>query len=102
MSGFSRRRSARSFLSAINEAENVIAQASAPLDKNNKFTEELINVRHLNEFTFKAPEDVNYMDVSPKQVVSVAAALIPFLEARGLRLRPNRRGDPRVPRRYRR
>jgi DNA-directed RNA polymerase subunit beta len=68
------------FLSAINEAENVIAQASAPLDKNNKFTEELINVRHLNEFTFKAPEDVNYMDVSPKQVVSVAAALIPFLE----------------------
>jgi DNA-directed RNA polymerase subunit beta len=68
------------FLSAINEAENVIAQASAPLDKNNKFTEELINVRHLNEFTFKAPEDVDYMDVSPKQVVSVAAALIPFLE----------------------
>ena len=68
------------FLSAINEAENVIAQASAPLDKNNKFTEELINVRYLNEFTVKAPEDVNYMDVSPKQVVSVAAALIPFLE----------------------
>ncbi|KAA1187652.1 DNA-directed RNA polymerase subunit beta [Pseudohalioglobus sediminis] len=68
------------FLSAINEAENVIAQASAPLDKNNRFTEDLINVRYLNEFTFKAPEDVNYMDVSPKQVVSVAAALIPFLE----------------------
>jgi DNA-directed RNA polymerase subunit beta len=68
------------FLSAINEAENVIAQASAPLDKNNKFTEELINVRHMNEFTVKAPEDVQYMDVSPKQVVSVAAALIPFLE----------------------
>jgi DNA-directed RNA polymerase subunit beta len=68
------------FLSAINEAENIIAQASAPLDKNNRFTEELINVRHLNEFTVKAPEDVNYMDVSPKQVVSVAAALIPFLE----------------------
>ncbi len=68
------------FLSAINEAENIIAQASAPLDKNNKFTEELINVRHLNEFTVKAPGDVNYMDVSPKQVVSVAAALIPFLE----------------------
>ena len=68
------------FLSAINEAENVIAQASAPLDKNNRFTEELINVRYLNEFTVKAAEDVNYMDVSPKQVVSVAAALIPFLE----------------------
>ena len=68
------------FLSAINEAENVIAQASAPLDKNNRFTEDLIAVRYLNEFTVKAPEDVNYMDVSPKQVVSVAAALIPFLE----------------------
>jgi len=68
------------FLSAINEAENVIAQASAPLDSNNKFTDELINVRYMNEFTVKAPEDVNYMDVSPKQVVSVAAALIPFLE----------------------
>ena len=68
------------FLSAINEAEHVIAQASAPLDKNNKFTEELINVRHLNEFTVKGPDDVDYMDVSPKQVVSVAAALIPFLE----------------------
>ncbi len=68
------------YLSAINEAESVIAQASAPLDKNGKFTEELINVRYLNEFTVKAPEDVNYMDVSPRQVVSVAAALIPFLE----------------------
>ncbi|PLW66651.1 DNA-directed RNA polymerase subunit beta [Pseudohalioglobus lutimaris] len=68
------------FLSAINEAESVIAQASAPLDKNKRFTEDLINVRYLNEFTVKAPEDVNYMDVSPKQVVSVAAALIPFLE----------------------
>ncbi len=68
------------FLSAINEAENVIAQASAPLDKNNMFTEDLVNVRYMNEFTVKSPEDVDYMDVSPKQVVSVAAALIPFLE----------------------
>jgi len=68
------------FLSAINEAEHVIAQASAPLDKNNRFTEELINVRYMNEFTVKGPDDVDYMDVSPKQVVSVAAALIPFLE----------------------
>ena len=68
------------FLSAINEAEYVVAQASAPLDENNRFTEELINVRHLNEFTVKSPDDVDYMDVSPKQVVSVAAALIPFLE----------------------
>ncbi len=68
------------FLSAINEAEYVIAQASAPIDKNNKFVEELINVRYMNEFTVKSPVDVDYMDVSPKQVVSVAAALIPFLE----------------------
>tara|TARA_R110000823_G_scaffold223002_1_gene351220 strand:+ start:3988 stop:8061 length:4074 start_codon:yes stop_codon:yes gene_type:complete len=68
------------FLSAINEAEHVIAQASAPLDKNNKFTDEIINVRYMNEFTVKSPNEIAYMDVSPKQVVSVAAALIPFLE----------------------
>ena len=42
--------------------------------------DELVAVRHLNEFTVKAPEDVTLMDVSPKQVVSVAASLIPFLE----------------------
>jgi len=68
------------FLSAINESEHVIAQASAPLDKNNKFIDDLINVRYMNEFTVKSPDDVAFMDVSPKQVVSVAAALIPFLE----------------------
>ena len=68
------------FLSAINEAEHVIAQASATLDKNMKFVDELIAVRHMSEFTVMPPERVAYMDVSPKQVVSVAAALIPFLE----------------------
>jgi DNA-directed RNA polymerase subunit beta len=68
------------YLSAINEAEYVIAQASAELDKNGKLVEELVSVRHMNEFTLKAPEDVQYMDVSPRQVVSVAASLIPFLE----------------------
>jgi DNA-directed RNA polymerase subunit beta len=68
------------YLSAINEAEHVIAQASAELDKNQHFVEELIAVRTLNEFTVMPPEKVDYMDVSPKQVVSVAAALIPFLE----------------------
>ena len=68
------------FLSAINEAEHVIAQASATLDKNMKFVDELIAVRHMSEFTVMPPERVGYMDVSPKQVVSVAAALIPFLE----------------------
>ena len=68
------------FLSAINEAEHVIAQASATLDKNMQFVDDLIAVRHMNEFTVMPPERVDYMDVSPKQVVSVAAALIPFLE----------------------
>ena len=68
------------YLSAINEAEYVIAQASAPLDAKNRFVEDLINVRHMNEFTVKTAADVQYMDVSPKQVVSIAAALIPFLE----------------------
>jgi DNA-directed RNA polymerase subunit beta len=68
------------FLSAINEAEHVIAQASATLNKNMKFVDDLIAVRHMNEFTVMPPERVDYMDVSPKQVVSVAAALIPFLE----------------------
>jgi len=68
------------FLSAINEADNVIAQASAELDKEFRFVEELINVRYMNEFTVMPRERVNYMDVSPKQVVSIAASLIPFLE----------------------
>ncbi|ROR94806.1 DNA-directed RNA polymerase subunit beta [Sinobacterium caligoides] len=68
------------FLSAINEAEYVIAQSSAQLDENNNLIEDMVNVRHLNEFTLKTPGEVQYMDVSPKQVVSVAASLIPFLE----------------------
>jgi DNA-directed RNA polymerase subunit beta len=68
------------YLSAINEAEYVIAQASARLDKNGKLVDDLVAVRHQNEFTVMSPERVGYMDVSPKQVVSVAASLIPFLE----------------------
>jgi DNA-directed RNA polymerase subunit beta len=68
------------FLSAINEAEYVIAQASSAVDKDNRFVDDLITVRHMNEFTVMPPEKVDFMDVSPKQVVSVAAALIPFLE----------------------
>ena len=68
------------YLSAINEAQHVIAQASATLDKKMQFVDDLIAVRHMNEFTVMPPERVDYMDVSPKQVVSVAAALIPFLE----------------------
>ncbi len=68
------------YLSAIDEANYVIAQASAPIGKDGKFDTDLVDVRHQNEFTKTAPENVNYMDVSPKQVVSVAASLIPFLE----------------------
>ena len=68
------------YLSAIDEAQYVIAQASSELDKNNRFAGDLIDVRFQNEFTKMPSENVNYMDVSPKQVVSIAAALIPFLE----------------------
>ena len=68
------------FLSAINEAEQVIAQASAAVNDKGELTDEMVAVRHMNEFTVMPPEKVTYMDVSPKQVVSVAASLIPFLE----------------------
>jgi DNA-directed RNA polymerase subunit beta len=68
------------YLSAIDEAEYVIAQASSVLDEKGRFVGDLVDVRHQNEFGKSAPENVNYMDVSPKQVVSIAAALIPFLE----------------------
>ena len=68
------------YLSAIDEAEYVIAQASAPVDNKGRFTADMVDVRHRNEFTKTAAENVNFMDVSPKQVVSVAASLIPFLE----------------------
>jgi len=68
------------YLSAIEESQYVIAQANSDLDKNGKFTEDLIAVRHKNEFTLSGPQEVNFMDVSPRQIVSVAASLIPFLE----------------------
>ena len=68
------------FISAINESEYVVAQASATVDNKGNLTEDLVAVRYLNEFTVKQPSEVQYMDVSPKQVVSVAASLIPFLE----------------------
>ena len=68
------------YLSAINESQFVIAQASAGLDKKDNFIEDMVAVRHQSEFTTKAPTDIDYMDVSPQQVVSVAASLIPFLE----------------------
>ena len=68
------------YISAIDEEEKVIAQANAPLDKKNRFTEDLVPVRHDNEFELMSPDKVTHMDISPQQVVSVAASLIPFLE----------------------
>jgi DNA-directed RNA polymerase subunit beta len=68
------------FLSAIEEGHYVIAQANAAIDKGGKLTDTLVSCRIKNEFELKAPADVQYMDVAPSQIVSVAASLIPFLE----------------------
>jgi DNA-directed RNA polymerase subunit beta len=68
------------FLSAIEEGHYVIAQANAAIDKAGKLTDTLVSCRIKNEFELKAPADVQYMDVAPSQIVSVAASLIPFLE----------------------
>ena len=68
------------YLSAIEEAECVIAQADSPVNEKGLFTEEFVTVRHRNEFTVMQPEHISHMDVSPRQVVSIAASLIPFLE----------------------
>jgi DNA-directed RNA polymerase subunit beta len=68
------------FLSAIDEAEFVIAQANATLDKNSHLVDSLVPCRYRNETTFTTADKVNFMDVSPRQIVSVAASLIPFLE----------------------
>ncbi|MCW9057217.1 MAG: DNA-directed RNA polymerase subunit beta, partial [Gammaproteobacteria bacterium] len=68
------------YLSAIEESNYVIAQASATLDAKDKLIDELVSCRHKNEFTLSTPDRIEYMDVSTKQIVSVAAALIPFLE----------------------
>ncbi|MDX2313880.1 MAG: DNA-directed RNA polymerase subunit beta [Gammaproteobacteria bacterium] len=68
------------YLSAIEEGQYVIAQANAALTLQGRLSDDLVTCRHLNEFMLSAPDKVNYMDVSPKQIVSVAASLIPFLE----------------------
>ncbi|MEP9359895.1 DNA-directed RNA polymerase subunit beta [Sphingomonas sp. KR3-1] len=68
------------YLSAMEEAKHTIAQASAEVDGEHRFTEELISARQAGEFLMALPETVTLMDVSPKQLVSVAASLIPFLE----------------------
>ncbi|MDH3474729.1 MAG: DNA-directed RNA polymerase subunit beta, partial [Rhodospirillales bacterium] len=68
------------YLSAMDEGRYTIAQANAELDKNGNLVEDLISCRRGSEYLVARPEDIEYIDVSPKQLVSVAAALIPFLE----------------------
>ncbi|MGH7813816.1 MAG: DNA-directed RNA polymerase subunit beta [Candidatus Binataceae bacterium] len=68
------------YLSALDEEDKVIAQANAPLDTHGRFTAETVSARIGGEFEVVRAEDVQYMDVSPNQLVSVAASLIPFLE----------------------
>ena len=68
------------YLSAIEEVGTVIAQADSPIDESGQLTEDYVSVRNYGEFVRMAPEKVTHMDVSPRQVVSVAASLIPFLE----------------------
>ena len=68
------------YLSAIVESDYIIAQASVPLDDDGNIIDDLVDVRHQGEFTKSPKSSVNFMDVSPQQVVSVAASLIPFLE----------------------
>jgi len=68
------------YLSAIEERKYVIAQANAEVDGKGSLTDELVNCRHQNEFSLATPEQVEFIDVAPSQIVSVAASLIPFLE----------------------
>src|SRR5262245_56576013 len=68
------------FYSALEEEKHIIAQANAEMDKKGKLTKELVQARRGGEFVQARPEDVDLMDVSPNQLVSVAASLIPFLE----------------------
>jgi DNA-directed RNA polymerase subunit beta len=68
------------YLSAMEEARYYVAQANQPIDAKGHFTEDLIVCRHAGDVLMIPPDRVDYMDVSPKQLVSVAAALIPFLE----------------------
>jgi DNA-directed RNA polymerase subunit beta len=68
------------YLSAIEESKYTIAQANASLDRDGRFADVLISCRQHNEFTMATPDRIEYMDVAPAQIVSVAASLIPFLE----------------------
>ena len=68
------------YLSAMEEAKFTIAQANATIDSRNRITDELVSCRKGGDFMMTTPDQVEFIDVSPKQLVSVAAALIPFLE----------------------
>ncbi|MBS3799464.1 MAG: DNA-directed RNA polymerase subunit beta [Thioalkalivibrio sp.] len=68
------------YLSAIEESQYVIAQANAAIDESGQLSDDLISCRYQEEFTISTPDKIQYMDISPKQIVSVAAALLPFLE----------------------
>ena len=68
------------YLSAIEEAKYVIAQANASIDKNGKLTDELVSAREAGETMMVSPERIQYIDVAPSQIVSAAASLVPFLE----------------------
>jgi DNA-directed RNA polymerase subunit beta len=68
------------YLSAMDEDRYFIAQASAKLHKNGSFADNQISCRRQGDYTTRTPEDIQYMDVSPKQIISVSASLIPFLE----------------------
>ncbi len=68
------------YLFALDEEQYTIAQANAPIDEEGNFTSPLVSARKAGEFVIVKPEEVDYMDVSPRQLVSVASSLIPFLE----------------------
>jgi len=68
------------YLSADDEDNYTIAQANAPLDERRQFIDDRVSVRHSQTFVFESVEKIDYMDVSPKQIVGISAALIPFLE----------------------
>ena len=68
------------YLNAEQEDEYIIAQANVPLDEKNRFKTDRVTSRHRGDFVVHPPDDIQYMDVAPKQIVSAAAALIPFLE----------------------
>ena len=68
------------YLSAMDEDKYYVAQASAHIDKGGNFLDEQVSCRHQGDYTTRTPAELQYMDVSPKQIISVSAALVPFLE----------------------